>query len=116
MKKKELETRIESLEIRLGACCTYITDTLTITEAKKRDYIVRTKYLGKITHKQIKEDFKAKIEEECGDKFDSIANKLLNYEFHFEGKNILNKFSDTLQKYEYRQIVIDTYGEKKVEK
>ena len=112
MTKKEMENRIESLEIRLNTCSKFIVDSLTITEAKKRDYIVRTKYLGKLTHKQLKDDFKKEIEELCGDKFDSITNKLLNYEFYFENKNILELFSETLKKYEYKQLVIDTYGAK----
>ena len=116
MTKKELENRIEALEIRLNACSKYIVEILTITEAKKRDYIVRTNYIGRIKDKKIKEDFKTKIEKECGDKFDSITNNILNYRFHIEGKNILNKFSEILEKYDYKQIVLDTYGEKKNEK
>ena len=118
MKKKELEAMVRNLSkdiLRLK----WENETiryLKFEDAKKRDYIVRTKYLGKITHKQIKDDFKKEIEEVCGDNFDSITNKILNYEFSFENKDILILFSGTLQKYEYKQLIIDTYGEKKCEK
>lgn len=114
MTKKELETMVSDLSkdiLRLK----WENETiryLKFEDAKKRDYIVRTKYLGKITHKQIKDDFKKEIENVCEDNFDSITNKILNYEFYFENKNILNLFSETLQKYEYKQLIMDTYGTK----
>ena len=115
MTKKEMERKINNLNFAVAGLQNEVwekRDVLTITQAKKRDYIVRTNNLGKITHKQIKDDFKKEIEELCGDKFDSITNKLLNYEFYFENKNILELFSETLKKYEYKQLVIDTYGAK----
>ena len=113
MTKKELEAEIKLLhEEILGLALSIEGKCLKTDSARKRDYIVRNKYLGKITHKQIKDDFKKEIEKICGDNFDSITNKLLNYEFYFENKNILNLFSDTLQKYEYKQLIMDTYGTK----
>jgi hypothetical protein len=114
MTKKELETMVRDLSkdiLRLK----WENETiryLKFEDAKKRDYIVRNKYLGKITHKQIREDFKNEIKEKCEDGFDSITNKLLNYEFYFENKNILELFSETLKKYEYKQLIMDTYGNK----
>lgn len=118
MTKKELENRIESLEIRLNACSKFIVDSLTITEAKKRDYIVRTDYLGKLTHKQLKEDFKKDIEINLCDIFSSICNKILNYEFYDKEQhiNIIEGFHAILKDYEIKQIVIDTYGEKAIKK
>lgn len=110
-----LDKRIRELE-KIHEVVVDVRDYLSIDQAKKRDYIVRNKYLGKITHKQIKDDFKKEIEKVCGDNFDSITNKLLNYEFYFENKNILELFSEILKKYEYKQIVLDTYGDKKNEK
>lgn len=110
-----LDARIRELE-KIHEVVVDTRDYLSIDQAKKRDYIVRNKYLGKITHKQIKDDFKKEIEKVCGDNFDSITNKLLNYEFYFENKNILELFSEILKKYEYKQIVLDTYGDKKNEK
>lgn len=120
MTKKEMEleykAKINNLNRKVEQIGIYLAQCLTINEAKKRDYIVRNKYIGKITDKKIKEDFKAEIEKECGDKFDSVTNNLLNYRFIPDGKNILDKFSEILEKYEYKQIVLDTYGDKKDEK
>ena len=117
MTKKELEAEIKLLhEEVLGLALSVEGKCLKIDTAKKRDYIVRTKYLGKLTHKQIKDDFKKEVEDKCGDNFDSITNKLLRYEFILSGINILDKFSEILQKYEYKQLIMDTYGEKKNEK
>ena len=112
MTKKELERKLESIENILIAQNSALNMVLTIPQAEKRDYIVRTNYIGRIKDKKIKDDFKKKIEDKCGDNFDSITNKLLNYEFYFENKNILDLFSETLQKFEYKQIVLDTYGTK----
>lgn len=113
MKKNTMERKIYDLEWKTKLIEKTMTSLyLTVDEAKKRDYIVRTKYLGKITDKKIKEDFKIYIEGQCGDNFDSITNKILNYEFYFENKNILNLFSEALEKYEYKQLIMDTYGDK----
>lgn len=113
MKKKEMERKLNNLNFAVARLQNEVWGmTLTIDQAKKRDYIVRNKYLGKLTHKQIKDDFKKEIEEFCGDNFDSITTKLLNYEFIFENKNILELFSEILQKFEYKQLIMDTYGTK----
>ena len=112
MTKKELEIKIKGLEEMIRIQDYNVNTALTITQAKKRDYIVRTNYIGKIKDKKIKEDFKNEIKDRCGDNFDSISNKILNYEFFFENKNILYIFRDILQQYEYKQIVLDTYGGK----
>ena len=59
-------------------------------------------------------DFKAKIEEDTKDKFDSIKTKILNYEF-FDNEIpmfILDYFYITLKEYEKKQIVLDVYGGK----
>ena len=101
-----LKERLKYVEFQMD------TTHITIEQARERDYIVRTNYIGRIKDKKIKDDFKAEIEKECGDKFDSITTKLLNYQFFFNGKNILSDFRKTLQTYEYKQIVMDTYGTK----
>lgn len=117
MTKKEMEKEINELYWKVEELTNIIYNKpLSIANAKQRDYIVRTNYIGRIKDKKIKDDFKKKIEDKCGDNFDSITNKLLNYEFYFENKNILDLFSETLQKFEYKQIVLDTYGDKKSEK
>ena len=117
MTKKELEAEIKLLhEEILGLALSIEGKCLKTDGARKRDYIVRTNYIGRIKDKKIKDDFKNKIEKECGDKFESVTNNLLNYRFVIEGNNILNKFSEILEKYDYKQIVLDTYGDKKNEK
>lgn len=113
MTKKEMERKIYDLEWKIKLIEKTMTSLyLTVDQARKRDYIVRNNYTGKLTDKKIKKDFKEEIEKVCGDNFDSITNKILNYRFVFEEKNILDKFSEILEKYEYKQIVLDTYGTK----
>jgi hypothetical protein len=112
MTKKELENKVRLLEEKIIEHDITIGTKLTITQARMRDYITRTNYLGKIKDKKIKEDFKNGIKEKCGDAFDSITTKILNYEFVFEGKNILYLFSELLKSYEYKQFILDTYGNK----
>lgn len=114
IKLLELVTELEWVRLQLGIYKS--NEYLDISQAKKRDYIVRNSYIGKIKDKKIKDDFKSDIEKKCGDKFDNIASKILNYEFNLDGNNILNIFSDELKRYEYKQIVLDTYGDKKNEK
>lgn len=115
-KIKLLENEIEVLRKELHGIHEYLTNRklLTIDEAKRRDYIVRTNYYGKLTDTNIKKDFKAKIEEDTKDKFDSIKTKILNYEFFDKEISmfILDNFYETLKEYEKKQIVLDTYGGK----
>ena len=115
-KIKLLENEIEALRREVYGLHDYISEKrfLTIEDAKKRDYIVRTNYYGKLTDANIKKDFKAKIEEDTKDKFDSIKTKILNYEFIVKDIPvfILDYFYKTLKEYEKKQIVLDTYGGK----
>ena len=59
-----LENEIELIKSELHGIHEYLSSRklLTIEDAKKRDYIVRTDYIGKITDAKIKKDFKAEIE------------------------------------------------------
>ena len=115
-KIKVLENEIEVLRRELLGLQGYIFEKkfLSVEDAKRRDYIVRTNYYGKLTDANIKKDFKAKIEEDTKDKLDSIKTKILNYEF-FDKEIpmfILDYFYKTLKEYEKKQIVLDTYGGK----
>lgn len=120
MTKKELEKQLNEVERRLRKLekmhevVAHTRDYLSIEQAKKRDYIVRTDYLGKITHKKLKEDFKKELETTICDIFSSISNKILNYEFYDEEQHIqiLEEFYRILKDYEKKQLVIDTYGNK----
>ena len=115
-KIKLLENEIELLRRELDGLHDYILEMkfLSRNDAMKRDYIVRTNYYGKLTDDNIKKDFKAKIEEDTKDKFDSIKTKILNYEFIVKGMPvfILDCFYKTLKEYEKKQIVLDTYAKK----
>lgn len=114
MTKKEIEKKLLILENMLREFGEKANRALSLDSQRKRDYIVRTKYIGKLTHKQLKEDFKQEIAEKLKDTFDSVSNKVLNYEF-FDISNcvfILEGFYEILKKYELKQIVIDTYGTK----
>ena len=99
MKKKKLEARIRELELYLKAtheymCCSYPTKN----QLFRRDYIVRTKGIGKMKDKKLIEDFKKKFPD---------YNDIQNYEF-----DKLNDYYDELKLYEQKQIVIDVYGTK----
>ena len=74
------------------------------TKAQIRDYFVRTKYLGKLEHKNLIEDFKKEI----GD-FEAMKNDFLNY----RNTDKFEAYKETLNKYELMQIVVDTYPNKK---
>lgn len=77
---------------------------LTIDDAKKRDYIVRTNYIGKVKDDALIKDFKNEIETTLDDKFDNICQKLLNYQLID-----LYRYREILNNYELKQIVLDTY-------
>lgn len=117
MKKiKILENHIVALEKEIKVIHEYLSgrSLLTIDEAKKRDYIVRTNYIGKIKDNNIKRDFKEEVKKTIKDTFDSITTKILNYQF-FDDETclyILDAYWFILKEYEKKQIVMDTYGGK----
>ena len=99
MKKKELEKRITELEIDLNILHKYMYDAVpSKTALFMRDYIVRTKGIGKMKDKKLIEDFKKEFPD---------YNDIENYNFAS-----LNYYYDELKLYEKKQIVIDVYGTK----
>ena len=99
MKKKELKKIITELEIDLNIIHQYMSDALpSKNQLFMRDYIVRTKGIGKMKDKKLIEDFKKEFPN-----YDDIQN----YEFEK-----LNDYYDELKLYEKKQIVIDVYGTK----
>lgn len=126
MKKKQLEILVAELKGEVKDLKNIVNGLensshlqLTIGDAKMRDYIVRNNYIGKIKDKNIIEDFKKEVEEKLKDNFDSIKNKILNYQFiiddrenHVYRKNILFEFFSILTDYEYKQIILTTYNRK----
>lgn len=107
----ETELRIQNLELAL---VTMTNGILTINDARTRDYIVRTKYYGKIVDTKIKKDFKEAIEKKSRDSFDSVCNNILNYRFKVDTEeytgNVLYLFIKTLEEYENKQFILDMYG------
>lgn len=89
---------------------------LTIEQAQKRDYIVRTNYIGKIKDPKLKKDFESFIEERMKDNLKNVQNRILNYDFwdDYNEIHILNEYHYILKEYEAKQIVLDIYGNKKV--
>ena len=83
-------------------------DTLTLEDAKARDYIVRTNYIGKVKDEALIEDFKQEIEQQLKDNFEYCCTQVLNYQLI----NVL-RFRSILDIYEKKQIVLDTYRPKK---
>ena len=61
MTKKEIEKKLLILENIVREFGDKANRALSLDGQRKRDYIVRTKYIGKLTHKQLKEDFKKEI-------------------------------------------------------
>jgi hypothetical protein len=103
MRKKEIKKKFRELELHIA----HLEDLLYSRplykeDAKKRDYIVRTKYIGKLKDKNLIQDFKKEFTD-----FDKICNEILNYDF-----TDLLSYYETLKLYEKKQIVIDVYGTK----
>ena len=86
-------------------------DTFYIDDAKARDYLVRTNYIGKIKDEKLLEDFKQEIEQQLGDNFDHCCIQILNYQLIN-----LHHFRNIVDLYEKKQIIIDTYRPKKSNK
>jgi hypothetical protein len=95
------ENEIANLESKLRKMQSNL---LFLEDAKHRDYIVRTKYTGKIKDENLLKDFKKEISDILDDKFDAICTNILN--FQLSG---LYKFKDILHIYEMKQIILDTY-------
>ena len=103
MRNKEIKRKFRELELLIA----HLEDLLYARplykeDAKKRDYIVRTKYIGKLKDKNLIQDFKKEF-----DDFDKLCNDILNYDF-----TDLLAYYETLKLYEKKQIVIDVYGAK----
>ena len=96
-----LDNELSSLESEVRR---FRMNYLTIDDARKRDYIVRTNYIGKLTYEALIEDFKQEIEQQLKDTFHSCCNQILNFQ-------LINvcKFREILDTYEKKQIVLDTY-------
>lgn len=95
----ELESKIRKLNDTLVTLTKQLVrESLTIDEAKKRDYIVRTNGIGKMKDKKLIADFKEEFPN-----YDDI----LNFEFIR-----LEAYYDKLKLFEQKQIVIDVYGAK----
>jgi hypothetical protein len=103
-----LDDELSSLESQLK---TLRRDTLTIDDAKARDYLVRTNYIGKIKDEKLLEDFKKEIEQQLDDNFDHCCTQILNYQLIN-----LHHFRNIVDLYEKKQIIIDTYRPKKSNK
>ena len=103
MKKKELERQLNGLKEALQHMYEYAHDCFpTNNKLFMRDYIVRTKYIGKMKDKKLIEDFKKEFKD-----WDLECNKIQNYDF----SGLINYY-DKLKLYEKKQIVIDVYGTK----
>lgn len=103
MKKKELELRINKLERAIAELPSSLFGCFVTNNcAFMRDYIVRTKYIGKMKDKKLIEDFKKEFKD-----WDLECNKIQNYDFD----GLINYY-DNLKLYEKKQIVIDVYGTK----
>lgn len=108
-KLKRLEEKCVRLENAIAMMIEEVRNTyLSKDYIEKRDYIVRTNYIGKITDEGLLRDFKKEIEKKYGDTFDSCCNKILNYTIYG-----VATFRKTLDEYDKKQIVLDTYKPKK---
>lgn len=124
MTKKELEIKLSNLAnqvdcLKMELEAYKIIEYLSVDHARKRDNLVRKNFYGRITDPRIKDDFKKEIEEKINGDFKSITIRITNFDFYDKDDNgnkkkcILNVFCDILQKYEYKQIILDTYPIKK---
>lgn len=119
MTKKELEIKLSNLANEVNCLNAKLEEYnknkfLTVDHARQRDYLVRKDFYGRITDARIKEDFRKDAEEKFGMTFKTIIHNFTNFNFYNENKKcIIDEFSDLLQKYEYKQIILDTYPIKK---
>lgn len=130
MKKEVLKERIEDLISEIEAIRTTLqivkNDYVSLDDARKRDYIVRTNYYGNIKDKNVKKDFVEEMQNVFDEDIKTLQDNILNYCFYkneglgtLEEKlsgfevNILATYYRKLKEYEFKQIVLDTYGEKK---
>lgn len=119
MTKKELEIKLSNLVSEVNELKGKLEENdkvkvLTIEHARQRDYLVRKDFYGRITDPRIKLDFKKEVETKFKMDFKNIMHNFTNFNFYDENKKcIIDEFSDLLQKYEYKQIILDTYPIKK---
>lgn len=105
-KVKELESRIGVLETQVEISRNLLKRTpLSIDYAKVRDFFIRTNFIGKLTNKQLIEEFKTKI----GD-FEEFKTKIINYEL-----TNLHECHKIYKHYYHKQIVLDSYKDKNKE-
>lgn len=105
-KVKELESRIGVLETQVEISKTILKKTpLSIEYAKIRDFFIRTNFIGKLTNKQLIEEFKNKI----GD-FEDFKNKIINYEL-----TNLHECYKIYKHYHHKQFIVDSYKDKNKE-
>lgn len=114
MTKKQLEIELSNLYNKIKCLEEKLSSKdneqyLSIKHARIRDYLVRNNFYGKITYSKIKEDFKKEIENELKFDFSSLSNRFINYDFYYERTCLLEKFYEILQKFEYKQIILDAY-------
>ena len=105
-KVKELESRIDTLEKQVEISKTILKKTpLSIEYAKLRDFFIRTNFIGKLTNKQLIEEFKNEI----GD-FEEFKTKIIDYEL-----TNLHECHKIYKHYYYKQIILDFYKDKNKE-
>lgn len=105
-KVKELESRVGVLETQVEISRITLKRTpLSIEYAKVRDFFIRTNFIGKLTNKQLIEEFKNKI----GD-FEEFKTKVINYEL-----TNLHECYKIYKHYHHKQIVLDSYKDKNKE-
>lgn len=93
---------------------------------KIRDYLIKTKFVGKLKNKELIKDFKKEKYNYGGIMFtmDEIINSIKNYDFYiynyfFENSidvDYIETFNRILKKYEEKQATLDKYCESKKKK
>lgn len=100
------EILMDEIKEMIGVELEYFKNQLT-----DREYLISTKFLGKLKNKQLIDDFKKQVvvTRVCGyniiHNFTDICKQIKMYDF----KN-LNHFMTLLQQFELKQGVIDKYG------
>lgn len=104
-KVKDLEYRVKRLE---GApdLARDSKPFLTIEDAKIRDFFIRTNFVGKLTNKDLINEFKNSL----GIEFDEFKNSIINYNL----KN-LKEYHKKYKHCEHKQLIVDSYKDKNKE-
>lgn len=106
-KVKELEEKMKEMEEKHNFLINLSSKPfLSIEDAKIRDFFIRTNYVGRLTNKELVNEFKNSL----GITFEDFKQEVFNYNVKH-----LKRYYKLYKNYEHKQIVLDSYKDKNKE-